>query len=423
MNRINFNNYEAWLLDYAEGNLSAEDTAELLLFLEQHPELQTDVDNLMEFTLPSDEVISVDFKHRLHKDEADFKERFESLCVAFYDKAISAAEKNELDSILKQNPHWTKEFHAFAHTFIQQESDVELTAKSSLKKQFQAKGSFDDLAVKALEGLLSEREKSAFESSLDGNQSKQHQWKAFQMTVLQQEHIVFEDKSSLYQQTGGARVFPLWSRWIAVAASLALLFGAYSLFIKKGESDLGIASIQSDSIQKVRPVQLKNLIPVPQSLVESVFVNTQAADSTGKQKQASNRQELLAVQLQESIALLPSLKAQSIPVVELPFEFMNISPEENSQVLANSSQVSDDSEFLTPKEFLIAQAKNLFQKQKQEFEKPLNEIRSEGLAETSYRNIERLTRGTVNIEREKTEEGSRVTGFSIGSLAFSRTTH
>jgi hypothetical protein len=137
MNRINFINYEAWLLDYAEGNLSIEDIAELLLFLEQHPELQMDVDNLMEFTLPSDEIISADFKHQLHKDEAAIKFRFESLCVAFYDKSITAAEKNELDYILNQNSHWTKEFHAFAHVYLQQDSDKEFTAKLSLKKQFQ----------------------------------------------------------------------------------------------------------------------------------------------------------------------------------------------------------------------------------------------------------------------------------------------
>ena len=102
---------------------------------------------------------------------------------------------------------------------------------------------------------------------------------------------------------------------------------------------------------------------------------------------------------------------------------MTISSEENSQVLANSSKVSNNLEFLTPKEFLIAKAKSLLQKQRQEFEKPLNELRTEGLAETSYRNIERITRGTVNIEREKTGEGSRITGFSIGPLAFSRSTH
>ena len=423
MNRINFNNYEVWLLDYAEGNLSAEDTAELLLFMEQHPELQIDIDNLMEFTLPSDEDISADFKHQLHKENDAFKERFENLCIAFYNKTITAPEKNELDFILKQNPHWTKEFKAFAHTYIQQESDVEFTAKSSLKKQFQPEGSFDDLAVKAIEGLLSEREKSVFEASLQNDPSKQLQWKAFQMTVLPQEHSVFEDKSSLYQQTGGARVFPIWSRWIAVAASLALLFGAYSLLINKGELDVGMASIQPDSIQQVRPVQPMITDPDIESPFEQTNVNSQSPVSPKEENPAPNRQDIPAVQLSESIALLPSLKAQSIPEVELPFDNIPILPEETSQEFATSSPAPVEPEFLSPKEFLIAQARILFQKQKREFEMPLNEIRNEGLAETGYRNIERLTRGTVNIEREKTEEGSRVTGFSIGPLAFSRTTH
>jgi anti-sigma factor RsiW len=423
MNRINFSNYEAWLLDYAEGNLSAEDTAELLLFMEQHPELKTDVDNLMEFILPSDEIISADFKQQLHKNDAAFKEHFENLCIAFYDKTITAAEKNELESALKQNPHWIKEFKAFAHVYIQQESDLEFTAKSSLKKQFQPEGSFDDLAVKALEGLLSEREKSLFDASLQGDTSKQFQWKAFQKTVLPKEHIVFEEKAALYQHAGDARVFPLWSRWIAVAASLALLFGVYSLLTNKGESGSGMASIQPDSIQQVRPVQPKNSFPVVQSPVESDFVNPASSVLPKKKKQAPNGHEVPTVQLEESIALLPSLKAQSIPVFESISDYLTISSEENSQVLANSSKVSNNLEFLTPKEFLIAKAKSLLQKQRQEFEKPLNELRTEGLAETSYRNIERITRGTVNIEREKTGEGSRITGFSIGPLAFSRTTH
>jgi hypothetical protein len=423
MNRINFNNYEAWLLDYAEGNLPAEDTAELLLFMEQHPELQTDVDNLMEFTLPSDEIISADFKHRLHKEESAFRERFESLCVAFYDKKITAAEKNELESILKQNPNWTKEFNAFALVFIQQDSNVEFTAKSSLKKQFQPEGSFDDQALRSLEGLLSIKEQAAFEASLQGDAKKQLQWKVFQKTVLPKEHIVFEEKAALYQHARDAHVFPLWSRWIAVASSLALLFGAYSLLINKGELGAGMASIQSDNIQQVRSVQPKYFAPVPQSQFEQLNVNQQSQVSSKKEKLVPNVQEIPIVNFPESIALLPSLKVQSILVFESTSDYLTISFEENSQVLANSSQVSDNLEFLTPKEFLIAKAKSLFQKQRQEFEKPLNELRTEGLAETSYRNIERLTRGTVNIEREKTEEGSRITGFSIGPLAFSRTTH
>lgn len=45
MSKINLNNYEAFLLDYLEGNLSAEDTADLLLFASHHPELEIDLDD------------------------------------------------------------------------------------------------------------------------------------------------------------------------------------------------------------------------------------------------------------------------------------------------------------------------------------------------------------------------------------------
>lgn len=44
MSRINNNNYEAFWLDYLEGQLSPEDTAEFLLFVSQHPELDIDLD-------------------------------------------------------------------------------------------------------------------------------------------------------------------------------------------------------------------------------------------------------------------------------------------------------------------------------------------------------------------------------------------
>ena len=41
---INQNNYEAWFLDYYEKQLSAEQVAELFLFLEQHPLLKEEFD-------------------------------------------------------------------------------------------------------------------------------------------------------------------------------------------------------------------------------------------------------------------------------------------------------------------------------------------------------------------------------------------
>ncbi|MCB0402727.1 MAG: hypothetical protein KDD41_11625 [Flavobacteriales bacterium] len=51
MSKIDKNNYEAYLLDYLEGNLSPELRAELLLFFEAHPELREDLDEFELFTI------------------------------------------------------------------------------------------------------------------------------------------------------------------------------------------------------------------------------------------------------------------------------------------------------------------------------------------------------------------------------------
>ena len=47
-------------------------------------------------------------------------------------------------------------------------------------------------------------------------------------------------------------------------------------------------------------------------------------------------------------------------------------------------------------------------------------MRREGFTESSFKGLERVSNGSIRVEREKTEKGSRVTGFSIGGLSYSR---
>lgn len=51
---INSHNYEAFFLDYHEGNLSPQQVADLLLFLEQHPGLKQDFDSFENIRLDND---------------------------------------------------------------------------------------------------------------------------------------------------------------------------------------------------------------------------------------------------------------------------------------------------------------------------------------------------------------------------------
>ena len=418
MRKIDFTNYEAWLLDYAEGTLSAGDTADLLLFLEQHPELKADLDGLVDFTLPAETPTDAGLKPLLHKEEPVVKAHFESLCLAFYDKRISAAEKKELDHLLQQKPQWEKEFKAFSHTYFTPEPDIEFSAKLSLKKQFEPEGSFDHQAVKAIEGLFSTQEKAAFEHSIEGHADQMHAWKAFRKTVLPRETIVFEHKELLYQQTGGGRVLPFYTRWIAAAASIALLIGVFSIYTQR-ENRTGLAGIQPDTSVQVRPVK-------PHT-APHVIPNTNGSSATPgknnsgeKQNQQLPSAEIPEVNLRASFAGLTSLKPQTIEEFELPLDYLTISPEQNMSLHPQGPTAAVEPQYISPKQYLFNKAKGLLSKSRMDVETPLQELKEDGLAETGYRSIERISRGNINIAREKTPEGQRVTGFSIGSLEFSR---
>ena len=65
-NKINIENYEAFLLDYMEGNISTEDLVALQIFAAQHPHLNIDLNDMELVELNSD-AVSFEGKNNLKK--------------------------------------------------------------------------------------------------------------------------------------------------------------------------------------------------------------------------------------------------------------------------------------------------------------------------------------------------------------------
>ena len=59
---INKNNYEAFFLDYHEGNLSPQQVADLLLFIEQHPELEEEFESFENFSIADNNTFNFENK-------------------------------------------------------------------------------------------------------------------------------------------------------------------------------------------------------------------------------------------------------------------------------------------------------------------------------------------------------------------------
>lgn len=132
MSKINIHNYEAYLLDFSEGNLTDELQMELELFLIQHPELDINLSDLALVVL-NEESISFSNKNNLKKTETDLVS--EDQFVAYIEGQLSAAEKIEIEKSCSKNPLLSKELALFQKTILTADSSIVYPNKNELKRK------------------------------------------------------------------------------------------------------------------------------------------------------------------------------------------------------------------------------------------------------------------------------------------------
>ena len=116
MSLITKNNYEAFLLDYVEENLSPEHTAELMLFFENNPELKEDLDGFEMLSLnPSNESLADKKALKIDEDKVTAL-TFDDFAIAEIEGLNSDKQSEELAVFLKQNPSKQKDFETYQQT-------------------------------------------------------------------------------------------------------------------------------------------------------------------------------------------------------------------------------------------------------------------------------------------------------------------
>jgi len=135
---INLNNYEVYLIDYLDGNLSVEVEKELMLFLEKHPEIKSEFENFEEITI-SDEAFVFDDKDSLKRKNITAtkninENNYEEFFVAYYDKDLSESSIAEVLNFVEQNPELEKEFNLHKSLILESENII-FEDKDKLKKR------------------------------------------------------------------------------------------------------------------------------------------------------------------------------------------------------------------------------------------------------------------------------------------------
>lgn len=109
--RINRNNYEAFLLDLSEGNLSDELHSELNSFLASNPDLEVElIDDISTFETVNDAFIDKDSLKFDKINESNRKHFF----VAYHEEDLDVLEQKEVEQFVLENPSLQKEFDQFS---------------------------------------------------------------------------------------------------------------------------------------------------------------------------------------------------------------------------------------------------------------------------------------------------------------------
>ena len=127
MMTIDKNNYEAFMLDYLEGTISPKDKTQLLLFLDQHPELKDELDTDISIELkPQNKEETFSCKAALLKHPADEYEMSvkDYLLIKQHEEGLNRDEEAELVLVEPNEQQRIVEQKAYAKTSLKAENVI-----------------------------------------------------------------------------------------------------------------------------------------------------------------------------------------------------------------------------------------------------------------------------------------------------------
>ncbi len=131
MRTITITNYEEFIIDYIDGNLCAEETADLLLFVEQHPAIKAEFELLDSTPIAPPETIVYTNKNKLKKDTTYTNETI----VGYMEHDLSPTETLAFEKELATNTRLQYELALFNKTILVADAKITYPHKRKLKKQ------------------------------------------------------------------------------------------------------------------------------------------------------------------------------------------------------------------------------------------------------------------------------------------------
>ncbi|MBL7932965.1 MAG: hypothetical protein JNL60_13740 [Bacteroidia bacterium] len=260
MSKITLHNYEAYLLDYLEGNLDSSSIEELKQFALAHPELEIDFeDTNLPYITNLD--IEADFKESLRRVEEPLEDEE---ALSYLEGLLDPEQKQNFELRLPKDPGLEKTLEDYKKTLLSVDSSERFSEKENLFK------TEDDLVladktIAYLENQLSKEEKTDFEKRLQENETLRREYLLVSKTVLRPEtDVVYPGKAELKEET---RMVVLYQQKTVFRVAAAIILLAFlSVMFNYIQNDKAETKFIS---QDTKTTKTEQIVPEKTVLVET----------------------------------------------------------------------------------------------------------------------------------------------------------
>jgi hypothetical protein len=437
---IHINNYEAYFLDYHEGNLSPQEVADLFLFLSLHPELKKTFEDFEHITLEDFSVPVFENKDRLKKNiTADNREEY---FIRAIEGTLGPAEQLLLAAFLEEHPSFLPEFQLFQKTKLQADPSIVFEDKPVLKQHVPI---HDDLLIASLEGLLNKDEQVLLEKQLQKNPVAQKEMKTYLSTKLVADtSVVYPYKQELKRKE--KKVIPLYYYAASIAASIILLIGLFFFvdtnrsedrptFAEQRQQHTSIANIAKEIQPTADPVAMHPQQPIarPTSLKQVTSTKKQTVNTKSESVVAAdtsrlpvkNEQEIKLDPITENtLAFQPNpKKTESLRPVK-PVDAADSSNQNNNLARTESMPQTQKQDFVSIKDLLSNKIKEkLLSKDTAHSDKTNSSKKLTGwdIAGIVANRLSNMTGKKFEVKPQFNEDGNlKAYALGVGKLEFSR---
>lgn len=296
--KITRDNYEIYMIDYLEDNLSQDLASEMEKFLNANPDIRGEAEGLASITTedaPDLKFPEKDCLKNIAKADDYGIPHFDYLAIAKTEGDSTENEKSRLKELCEQNPDCADDLILYGKLKLQADKNIQYPAKDELKnvsvENLSELDRADYLAAAAAEGDMTEEEAQEWEALLKDKPELQKDFALFEKSFLQaDEKLAYPDKAALKRTLSMAdRQFTYMP--VAVAASIiAVFFVIGSLLTPKDILPVkSMADIEfSDELRKYYPTE------IPENTLQTAAYyaeNTPTSDSENTHRNENENPE------------------------------------------------------------------------------------------------------------------------------------